>query len=241
MTRGFHPKTRDREIGNHGSPGNMTNRYPLVTSRQAVLSTAGLVFALGFASLPISRWENEFASVAHLVGYEVVWWAAVALVLSFVISLEQRPLASIGLRTPNQSDIVSAVIAGVVAVAGLAIIYYLVFPLLHATEDQRVRQLIATPFWWRFISVIRAAVAEEVLFRGYAIERIEELTGSSRIAALLSWVIFTIEHVGPWAWSHVLIAGFGGIVLTILYLRRRNLWANIIAHFIVDGLAVLPG
>jgi membrane protease YdiL (CAAX protease family) len=46
--------------------------------------------------------------------------------------------------------------------------------------------------------------------------------------------------VGPWGWGHLLIAGFGGLTLTLLYVWRRNLWANIIAHFIVDA-AVLGG
>jgi membrane protease YdiL (CAAX protease family) len=32
----------------------------------------------------------------------------------------------------------------------------------------------------------------------------------------------------------------GGLTLTLLYVWRRNLWVNIIAHFIVDA-AVLGG
>jgi uncharacterized protein len=46
--------------------------------------------------------------------------------------------------------------------------------------------------------------------------------------------------VGPWGWGHLLIAGFGGLTLTLLYVWRRNLWANIIAHFIADA-ALLAG
>jgi membrane protease YdiL (CAAX protease family) len=37
----------------------------------------------------------------------------------------------------------------------------------------------------------------------------------------------------------MLIAGFGGLLLTLLYVWRRNLWINIIAHFVVDGASVL--
>jgi membrane protease YdiL (CAAX protease family) len=39
----------------------------------------------------------------------------------------------------------------------------------------------------------------------------------------------------------VLVAGFGGLLFTLLYLWRRNLWVNIIAHAIVDGVAILAG
>lgn len=62
---------------------------------------------------------------------------------------------------------------------------------------------------------------------------------SIRIASSFSCVVFTLEHVSTWGWSHILIAGFGSLLLTLLYVWRRNLWINIIAHFIVDGASVL--
>ena len=100
---------------------------------------------------------------------------------------------------------------------------------------------MATPFWWRLASVIRAAVGEEILFRGYAIERGRELAGSRTAAAFLSWLVFTLAHIGPWGWGHLFIAGFGGLTFTLLYLWRRRLLVNVIAHFIVDGAGVLLG
>jgi membrane protease YdiL (CAAX protease family) len=99
--------------------------------------------------------------------------------------------------------------------------------------------LMATPFWWRFISTIRAAVSEEVLFRGYAMERTEALTGSRLIAVFFSCAIFTLAHVSSWGWSHELIVAAGGMAFSLLYLWRRNLWVNIVAHFIVDAVSVL--
>jgi membrane protease YdiL (CAAX protease family) len=86
---------------------------------------------------------------------------------------------------------------------------------------------------------VRAAVAEEVLFRGYAMERIEELTGSRAVATILSLAVFTLDHVSSWGWSHELVVAVGGLAFSLLYLWRRNLWVNIIAHFIVDAASVL--
>jgi len=210
-------------------------------NKRSVLTIIGIVMALGVPALPLSRWENEFAGVGHLVGYEIIWWALVAFVLLYVRLVERRPLSSIGFRSPGIAGLLLAIPAGAVILAGLAAIYYVLFPALHISENQQMSQLIATPFWWRFISVIRAAVGEEVLFRGYAIERTQELTGSLTIASILSCAVFALEHVGPWGWGHLLIAGFGGAMLTLLYLWRRNLWVNVIAHFIVDGAVVLLG
>jgi membrane protease YdiL (CAAX protease family) len=90
---------------------------------------------------------------------------------------------------------------------------------------------------WLAISVVRAGVSEEVLFRGYPIERLRELSGSRALASLLPLLLFPLAHVGPWGWAHMLVAGIGGAALTLLYLWRRNVWANILAHCIVDGVA----
>jgi membrane protease YdiL (CAAX protease family) len=212
-----------------------------MSTRNSTLSIIGIVFTLGLPCLPISKWENEFASTPHLIGYEIIWWVMIAGVLSYVLFAEKRPLSSIGFRTIRVWDVVWGVLAGVLILAALTGIHFGILPALHLTEDQQVNTLLATPLWWRFISVIRAAVGEEVLFRGYAIERTQEVTGSKALAAILSCVVFTLAHLGTWGWGHLLIAGFGGIVFTLLYLWRRNIWVNIIAHFIVDGASVLLG
>jgi membrane protease YdiL (CAAX protease family) len=35
------------------------------------------------------------------------------------------------------------------------------------------------------------------------------------------------------------VAGYGGVILAVLYLWRRNLWANMLAHWISDGAGFL--
>ena len=87
--------------------------------------------------------------------------------------------------------------------------------------------------------VSRAAFVEETAFRGYGFERITELTGSKWLAALVTLVLFTMAHYAGGGWAQVIIAAWGGLVLTVLYLWRRNLWANIICHWLIDGTAFL--
>jgi len=210
-------------------------------ARRSISTIVTLLLVLVLPGLPISRWEDEFAGVRHLVGYELIWWILTFSVLIYVRKVEARPLSSIGFRTLGVWDVLLGLGAGFFMLAGIAGIYYELLPMLHLSEAQQVGQLSATPLWWRLISVVRAAIGEEVLFRGYAIERGCEVFGSLRIASTLSWLVFTFEHVSTWGWSHVLIAGFGGLLLTLLYVWRRNLWINIIAHFIVDGASVLLG
>jgi membrane protease YdiL (CAAX protease family) len=212
---------------------------PSTSGRQKILALIGVLFALGFPSIPISRFFDEFANTRTLIGYELIWWAAVFALLTWVRFAEREPLSSIGFRRPRVKNVALGVATGIVSLAGLATILYVIFPALHINETQSIDQVMTMPLWWRWITVIRAAVGEEVLFRGFAIERLQRLTGSARLAGIISCVIFTILHVGYWGWGHILIAGFAGALLTILYIWRRNLWANILAHFIVDGAAFL--
>jgi membrane protease YdiL (CAAX protease family) len=206
-----------------------------------VILVVGLIISLGVPCLPIGKWVNEFADVRHLVLHEVVWWGLTVLMLEYVVLVEQRPLRSLGFRTVRMKDLAIAVAAALVILVCLILIQQVLFPLLHVNEDSSIDQLESTPLWWRLISVVRAGVSEEVLFRGYGLERTHELTGSRAFAAGFTVVVFTLAHVPAWGWSHVLIAGTGGSLLTALYLWRRNLWVNIIAHTIVDGVAVVAG
>ena len=85
----------------------------------------------------------------------------------------------------------------------------------------------------------RAAAVEETLFRGYAIERLQEVTGSILSAAVISWLASTVMHLNSWGLAFLIYAGFHGVILTLLYVWRRNLYSNIIAHWVVDAAIYL--
>jgi len=89
--------------------------------------------------------------------------------------------------------------------------------------------------------VLRAAVIEEVFYRGYAIERLERLTGSTPIAASLPLIVFAVAHYRQ-GMAGILIALVMGGILSMLFVKRRDLLAVIAAHFIIDFIPniVLP-
>ncbi|WP_211442936.1 CPBP family intramembrane glutamic endopeptidase [Collimonas humicola] len=212
----------------------------ILESRRAAVLAAGILFVLIAGSLPYGKWMDEFQSVSHLVFHELIWWGIVFLVWAYVHFVEKRPLASIGLFRPKWTDLPIAIVFGMVTLAGLIAIINIGLPAFGLQlNGENVSQIGNTPFWWRAISVVRAAASEEILFRGYAIERIQEFSKSKVAAAIITCVVFTLAHVGSWGWSHILVAGFGGIAFTVLYLWKRNLWLNVIAHFMVDAAAFL--
>jgi uncharacterized protein len=209
--------------------------------RSGIMPTTlvGLCLTLGVGSLPIPVWDHEFVDVPHLIVNELLYWGLVAVVLLYVRSVERRSWNSIGFRRPSAAGILVGVTTSVVILVGLWALYTYALPLLHSNEDEPMARLLDTPLWWRVASVIRAGASEEILFRGYPIERLQEWTHQRWISIGVPWGVFALAHVGPWGWGHLLIAGFGGAMLTLVYVWRRNLWVNMLCHCLIDGAAVL--
>jgi membrane protease YdiL (CAAX protease family) len=88
-----------------------------------------------------------------------------------------------------------------------------------------------------------AAFGEEMVFRGYLIHRIGDIVGDRplgrAIALLASSALFGLAHLYQ-GWAGVIAAGVIGVIMALLYFAsRRNLWAVIVCHALVDTVALL--
>lgn len=201
----------------------------------------GLVFALGVA-FPLTHWGEIDVQAGHPWRAEGLWWAAVLVLLGYVAAAERRQLSSIGFRAPRGWDMGWALIFGVALFLGAGILDSLVLPALHLKINLATYQsIIGAPVAYRVAIVTRAAVCEEILFRGYSIERLKEWSGSVWLAALATLAVFTLIHLSAWGAAQMIVAAYGGVLLTVLYLWRRNTWANMLAHWVGDcGLIIAP-
>jgi membrane protease YdiL (CAAX protease family) len=191
-------------------------------------------------SLPFAKPFVHGSSLQDQTIREAIYWVGTVLLLLYITLGERRSLTSVGFRRPTWRTFVFGVLAAVVSVAGILAMIYVVLPLLHlAFNSGAYNKLLAAPLWFRALLVLRAALFEELYYRGFAIERLSELLGARWIAELISFVAFTLAHVTYWGWSQLLIAGWGGAVLTLLYVWRRDVVCNMIAHFLADGSALL--
>jgi membrane protease YdiL (CAAX protease family) len=173
---------------------------------------------------------------------EGVYWTLTAILLGYITLVERRPLSSVNLRRPPWKSLGFGVAGGVVMVMGIAFLYIKVLPVLGpTTSESQLDTIRALPLWFRLALVLRAAFFEELFYRGFVIERLTDLTGLRWLAAVFSLVAFTYAHLGYWGWAHLLIAGFGGCILTGLYLWRRDLTTSMIAHLVTDGIGFLVG
>jgi len=90
---------------------------------------------------------------------------------------------------------------------------------------------------------IVSSFAEEVIYRGFLITRIQELLASGKLATsfavVLSSLIFGLVH-SDWGLTGMVQASCMGFALGASYLIvKRNLWVTILAHAYMDTILIL--
>jgi uncharacterized protein len=97
-------------------------------------------------------------------------------------------------------------------------------------EDNHRKYFLYLLYTW-----ISAAIAEEIIYRGFLLPAGEKLFRQTWIAVLVSSAIFSSAHFYQ-GWSGVALTFLFGIAFSLLYLRYgRNLWINIIVHGMIDS------
>lgn len=166
-----------------------------------------------------------------VVTREIAILALTACLLWIAASRERQPLSSIGFRASRIGRSLTwgfalAIVCFAAVLACLAI--YSVLGVHYGEGAAISRSLPVT-----LLTVFRAAISEEIFYRGYAIERLQSLTGSKWIAAAISLAAFAGFHFrqGP---AGVVLALVLGSIITGYYLWKRDLLAAMFAHFLVD-------
>lgn len=196
----------------------------------------GLVLAM--FGTPLFLWlarvdVGDPAGIGSYLAREAVVFAMAGALLLLVRFGERRPWSSIGWHSDRPGAVVGWGLLGAVVCFAALLLCILVAQALHWKVGLQQPPKWDPPVWAMAITVLRAGVTEELFYRGYALERLMTLTGSRRLAALLTVVPFALFHYrqGP---AGIMIAGVAAVLLTILYLRRRSLPTVMVTHFSVD-------
>src|SRR5436189_6283404 len=216
----------------------VTNQASVATK----ISSATLVgLLISLFAMVVIRYAFAFfvpeITFASAILKETLIWASAAALLFIIRRGERLSLRSIGLGTCRWWKsiawglVIAIVSAGVVG--GLA--YLTGYG--HGPGSAAFEKL---PLWLITLIVLRAGVVEELFYRGYAIERLQAVGLKPAWAAGIPLVIFALGHWTGGA-ANILIALVLGTILSVFYLWRRDLIANMIGHGTVDFVAnVLP-
>lgn len=210
------------------------------------MTVLGLLLALG-VPLAASQTGLLHAALAHLgppgsvlaaCAREAFFWGVTLLVLLVLTFGEGLKLSDIGWRRPRWTTL----LWGVIGFVAIFLVQPLGMFLLHLVGGEMpagaINRLISVPVWLIALTVLRAGVCEEILFRGYAIERLSALTGSRIIGAIVPALVFMLGHMEAYGIKYLMFLIPVTTVLTVLYVWRRDLWSNIIAHFLTDAVGL---
>ena len=171
------------------------------------------------------------AASGSIVLRELAILAVTAFVLWIVVARERLPLSSIGLRFDRVGRSAGwglglAVVA--FAVLAVCLVGFSAFG-IHYGEGAGISRALPVTL----LAVTRAGISEEVLYRGFALERLQSLTASKWIAAGVTLVLFAAFHFRQ-GLAGVFLAFVLGGIFTLFYLWKRDLLATITGHFLVD-------
>ena len=172
-------------------------------------------------------------------------WFVVIVIIGLIIYGERNKLSTLNIKKPTLE------MFGIgMGLGGFSLLYIF----LHRTAfnffniSTGFEQQLENPslnevgsefvFVYGIFSLITAGVAEEVIYRGYATERLMKLKNSYWVAFLLPLVAFVLMHYRK-GFDHLLIVLVVGSLMQYYYLKFRNLTINIIGHLFIDLMAYI--
>ena len=234
--------------------GTAANASRISSARVPLAATiAGLIIALAFPFVPYVKFLPlpHGLSASELVGIQgiVAGLVGLAILLAIITRWERLPLGSVGIRSVRTTDVligVAASIAILVLNSLVGIVYHVVFVggpfhLLGVAEvaPRQSALFFGMPPLMMLLAATVAGCVEELADRGYFIERLKMLTGSTALAALAAWILPSALHIAFWGRNYLFVIAPMEAALVALYLWRRRLLPCVIAHVLVDGFVAL--
>lgn len=211
-----------------------------VERRSDVQSATLLAIGIALLGLPASTilmdalWDSSIPPVVSSIRN----WILVGGLLGFVLVAENKPLASIGLSQPDRGDILVGIGLFVLGMVLLGLAAQIVGRLGIGTGPVGNRSGEISGVWPLLAVIfvgITAGVTEEILYRGYALERIEGVANSTWIAGTVTAVVFVLIHFETHGIAGMLTISPIAVLLTIAYIWRRNLFVAIVGHVLINS------
>jgi len=169
-----------------------------------------------------------------LVGDGVKWLLLFAL-LGIVVVFEDEPLSSVGFVRPRALDLGWALLVAVLGVAAFVVTEPLVTALGLPVQEGIPQPSLAVGL----VTVLTAGITEEVLFRGYPIERLLDAGYGPVAAGGITWGVFTVAHVPSYPAGNLVQIGLVALAFTAVYARVRSLVPVVVGHVLLDLVGVL--
>lgn len=212
------------------------------TQPKKIATFVGLFIALGAPFLLdwlLGKRPEDLAVPWRVVLSIAEEWILAVVVILIVLFWERQPLSSIGIKKITGRDWLWGILG---FIAG-ALVFIFTTPIIVAlglkTTSAGIGQLAQVPIVLRLGVVLTAGITEEILFRGYPIERITNLTGRFGLSVVIAYTVFVLLHIPFWGLGGTIQIGVWTLLVTLLYVKRRNLLACMLMHLLNDAYAFI--
>ena len=170
-----------------------------------------------------------------LIGFAVFWGLGIGMFL-YTRYVEQLPLSTIGWKPLSWKGVLLALVLGILLSLLVPLFTLLTSAVFPTTDQGTIIQVTESyPWWILLLSVFTAGITKEILFRGYALERLVDLTRNKWISGLISLAFFVVIHAIGWNMAHMIGVVLPlGVILTGLYFWKRNLAFVMIVHVVIN-------
>lgn len=199
----------------------------------------GRVFIALFGQL-ILRPLTRDLDVSDVRRHAVKWLPAV-LIVGYTKFVEGDAPSSLGVRWDGVGPFLKRVGAGSVIMLGANVVLAPLHEKLGTDDiEAGMTEYEDTTITERLFIALTAGVTEEILYRGYALERIEDETDSRILAAVGSLLAFVLAHKSDqWGWNSLVLIAQPATLVTLLYVRFRDLPAVMAVHALNDAIGLL--
>lgn len=209
--------------------------------RRYLLELAAVVVSLGLALAAMSAHDAVNAGAGPKL-FLLLRMAGLVLLCTWLLRRDGERWMDVGLRRPRRWWIVPLAMVGgfaAVLVATGIVLPALGVPAYVSTRPSTSGDLAEYLYWAIPVSWGSAAFGEELVLRGFVLDRIQKAIGTPGLAATLTAIvlqatIFGAFHVHQGV-AGVVLTGTIGLVLGLVWLAGgRNLWACILIHGLIN-------
>ena len=216
-----------------GPPRLLRKELGLILLLAFAPSLLGLLFlALG----PVATGETEAAVAPSLIGIVIdlfISWTPV-LVIGYLLARSREGWAGIGLTRFRTGELLMGLVLWVASFV-LVLVLAQLFQYFGTREVDFLPESL--PLWFRSLQAVliavTAGVTEEIVVRGYAQTRLEQLRVSTAVILLLPTALWAGLHVYQGLGAALTIFGLG-LMYAWYFQRTRRLWPLILAHVLFD-------
>jgi membrane protease YdiL (CAAX protease family) len=206
--------------------GEITRPMTFKLPDNKVLAFILLLIPLGLIYVPFAKFPWHLSIIGVLV-----------LLLTW---LQDRSLKALNFKTVTGKTILTAIVLWIILELSMD---FVVQPIVTKLVDEPADYSVfaglegKTKTYWKMLAYmwLSAAIAEELLFRGFVFAQLKRIIGDRKwIIILISAVLFSVPHL--YQGTAGLITTFlFGLAFGIIYARFQNLYLNILVHGLVDS------